>query len=115
MMLVTDELDLPFLLDREPLTKTLTPLQLISIANNSKERKFRQRADDLPTPKLLARVEQLRLLSKLEELKLLSLLQNNGRAVAFATAAALVCTRDHRTLTSVASDGLPRMSVKLQS
>lgn len=53
-------------------------VQLISIANNSKERKFRQRADGLPTPKLLARVEQLRLLSKLEELKLLSLLQNNG-------------------------------------
>lgn len=56
----------------------VTYAQLISIANNSKEREFRQRADDLPTPKLLARVEQLRLLSKLEELKLLSLLQNNG-------------------------------------
>ena len=80
-----------------------TLLQLISIANNSKERKFRQRADDLPTPKLLARVEQLRLLSKLEELKLLSLLQNNGRPAGFATAAARMCTPDHRMLTRVAS------------
>ena len=50
----------------------------MSIADNSKERKFRQRADGIATPKLLARVEQLRLLSKLEELKLLSLLQRNG-------------------------------------
>jgi hypothetical protein len=65
-------------------------VQLISIANNSKERKFRQRADDLPTPKLLARVEQLRLLSKLEELKLLSLLQNNGKNAACKSQAALM-------------------------
>lgn len=53
-------------------------LQLMSIANNSKEAQFRQRKDEPSTPKLLARVEQLRLLSKLEDLKLLSLLQNNG-------------------------------------
>ena len=72
---------------------------MISIANNSKERKFRQRADDLPTPKLLARVEQLRLLSKLEELKLLSLLQNNGETAAFRPS-----SRTHEDVQRVMTD-----------
>jgi hypothetical protein len=78
--------------------------KLISIANNSKERKFRQRADDLPTPKLLARVEQLRLLSKLEELKLLSLLQNNGITLTFIEKSGLLETAENLGLLSAAVD-----------
>lgn len=50
-------------------------LQLLSIATGSKEGVFRAKKDGAAAPKLLARVEQLRLLSKLEDLKLLSLLQ----------------------------------------
>lgn len=49
--------------------------QLLSIASGSKEGIFRAKKDGAAAPRMLARIEQLRLLSKLEDLKLLSLLQ----------------------------------------
>lgn len=81
-------------------TKKITAIEVFS-----KEKTFRQKNfGGKPAPKLLARVQELRLLSKLEQAGLLSVMEKNGLTLSTIEKSGLLSTAESLGLISAAAD-----------
>lgn len=81
-------------------TKKITAIEVFS-----KEKAFRpKQTGSKPAPKILARVQELRLLSKLEQAGLLSLLEKNGLTLSAIEKSGLLSTAEKLGLISAAAD-----------
>lgn len=81
-------------------TRKVTAIEIFS-----KERKFRAKNSMVkPQPKILSRVQELRLLSKLEEAGLLSLLEKNGLTLSAIEKSGILTTAENLGLISAAAD-----------
>ena len=81
-------------------TKRITAIEVFT-----KEKTFRNKQTVAkPTPKILSRVQDLRLLSKLEQAGLLSLLEKNGLTLTVIEKSGLLSTAEKLGLISAAAD-----------
>ena len=81
-------------------TRKITAIEIFS-----KEKKFRAKQTVVkPQPKILSRVQELRLLSKLEEAGLLSLLEKNGVTLTAIEKSGILTTAENLGLISAAAD-----------
>lgn len=81
-------------------TRKVTAIEIFS-----KEKKFRAKQTVVkPQPKILSRVQELRLLSKLEEAGLLSLLEKNGVTLTAIEKSGILTTAENLGLISAAAD-----------
>lgn len=80
-------------------TKKITTIEVFS-----KEKLFRPKQYSKPQPKLLARVQELRLLSKLEQAGLLSVMEKNGLTLSAIEKSGLLSTAENLGLISAAAD-----------
>jgi hypothetical protein len=86
-------------------TRKITTIEVFS-----KEKTFRNKVQNArPQPKLLTRVQELRLLSKLEQAGLLSLAERNGLTLSAIEKSGLLTTAENLGLISAAADrGTPQ-------
>ncbi len=86
-------------------TQRIGGTKVTSIEVFTKEKIFRTKQTVAkPSPKILSRVQDLRLLSKLEQAGLLSLLEKNGLTLSFIEKSGLLSTAEKFGLISAAAD-----------
>lgn len=86
-------------------TQTIGTKKVTSIGVFTAEKGFRQKQIDFkPAPRLLARVEQLKLLSKLESAGLLSVLEKSGITLSFIEKTGLLSTAESLGVLSAAAE-----------
>lgn len=86
-------------------TRTGGTRKVTSIEVFTQERKFRSKQNVVkPQPKILTKVQELRLLSKLEEAGLLSLLEKNGVTLSAIEKSGILSTAESLGLVSAAAD-----------
>jgi hypothetical protein len=78
--------------------------KITSIEVFTKDKTFRTKTVAKPSPKILSRVQDLRLLSKLEQAGLLSLLEKNGLTLSAIEKSGLLSTAEKFGLISAAAD-----------
>ena len=83
---------------------TMSNKKVTSIEIFSKEKTFRSKTVAKPSPKILSRVQDLRLLSKLEQAGLLSLMEKNGLTLSVIEKSGLLSTAEKFGLISAAAD-----------